>query len=129
MPVLNQVLDKNLILCYYSKAGVGPAHYVDGRPSLAFLGEKMLSKAKKKQAEDIAYRNYLEASKYYRSDKDRRKKLAKEWTKQDIESLRNGFGRQYGSVISSILISLMLRFAFKLLEKWLENKLDELVGE
>lgn len=89
----------------------------------------MLSKAKKKQAEDIAYRNYLEASKYYRSDKDRRKKLAKEWTKQDIESLRNGFGRQYGSVISSILISLMLRFAFKLLEKWLENKLDELVGE
>lgn len=89
----------------------------------------MLSKAKKKQAEDIAYRNYLEASLYYRSDKDRIKKLAKEWTKQDIESLRNGFGRQYGSVISSILISLMLRFAFKLLEKWLENKLDELVGE
>lgn len=89
----------------------------------------MLSKAKKKKAEEIAHRNFLEASRYYRSDEAKKIELARQWTKQDIESLRNGFGRQYGSVISSILISLMLRFAFKLLEKWLEKKLDELVGD
>jgi hypothetical protein len=88
----------------------------------------MLSRKKKQLAEEIALRNYKEASKYYRSDRSQRRKLSHEWTRQDIEALRAGFGRQYGSVLTSILISLMLKFAFKLIERWLEEKLDDLIG-
>lgn len=87
----------------------------------------MLSRNKKKQAEDIAWRNFKEASSHYKSNPSEKRRLAREWTQQDLDALKHGFGRQYGNVIASILISLMLKFAFKMIERWIEKKLDEVM--
>jgi hypothetical protein len=87
----------------------------------------MLSRKKRRQAEDIAAANFDRAGQYYRTDVNNHKRLAKEWTKDDIEALRDGFGQQYGSILTSILISIMMKIAFKLIEKWIQNKIDDLL--
>jgi hypothetical protein len=91
----------------------------------------VLSRKKKRQAEDIARNNFETAGGYYAAGRDiqKRKDLAEKWTKEDIEALRDGFGQQYGSILTSILISLMLKIALKLIEKWVNKKIDELLGE
>ena len=90
----------------------------------------MLSKAKKRQAEQIARNNFEMAGSYYGVSKaDKHKRLAEKWTREDIEALRDGFGQQYGSILTSLLISLMLKVAMKLIEKWINKKIDELLGE
>lgn len=87
----------------------------------------MLSRKKRRQAEDIAAANFDKAGEYYRRDHDNHKRLAKEWTQQDIEALRDGFGQQYGSILTSLLISIMMKIAFKLIEKWIQKKIDEIL--
>ena len=87
----------------------------------------VLSKKKKEQAEQIAKANFDHAGTFYRRDADNHKRLAKEWTKQDIEALKDGFGKQYGSVFTTILISLMLKFAMRLIERWIEKKINDLL--
>lgn len=91
----------------------------------------MLSKAKRKQAEQIARNNFEMAGSYYGAvgKADKHKRLAEKWTREDIEALRDGFGQQYGSILTSLLISLMLKVAMKLIEKWINKKIDELLGE
>lgn len=91
----------------------------------------MLSKRKKRQAEQIARDNFEKSGSYYKSSKhiESHKKLAEKWTREDIEALKDGFGQQYGSILTSILISLMLKVAMKLIEKWINKKIDELLGE
>lgn len=88
----------------------------------------MLSKRKKEQATQIAKANFERAGTFYKRDADNHKRLAKEWTKQDIEALKDGFGNQYGSVFTTILISLMLKFAMRLIERWIEKKINDLLN-
>ena len=98
----------------------------------------LLSRKKRRQAEQIAKENYSHAETYYSNDFassnpeevcGKHKNLAEKWTREDIEALRDGFGQQYGSILTSILISLMLKIALKLIEKWINKKIDELLGE
>lgn len=90
----------------------------------------MLSRKKRAQAEKIARDNFEMAGGYFAAGRDleKRKKLSQKWTREDIEALRDGFGQQYGSVLTTILISLMLKFAMKLIERWVEKKLNDLLG-
>lgn len=85
----------------------------------------MLSRKKRKQAEQIARNNFGAASTYYEDKPEKHEELAKKWTREDIEALRDGFGQQYGSILTSLLISLMMKIAFKLIEKWIQKKIDE----
>jgi len=87
----------------------------------------MLSRKKKRQAEKIAKDNFQRAGSFYGRSPSDQERLAKDWTKDDIEALRDGFGQQYGSVFTTILISLMLKFAMKLIERWIQKKIDELL--
>ena len=91
----------------------------------------MLSKRKRRQAEQIARDNFEKSGTYYSGSKDvlSHKRLAEKWTREDIEALRDGFGQQYGSILTSLLISLMMKIALKLIEKWINKKIDELLGE
>jgi hypothetical protein len=56
---------------------------------------------------------------------DRKRAKVREAVEEQILHQRSSMGMKdgYGSLITSLLISLMIKFAFRLLDKWIQNRL------
>jgi len=85
-----------------------------------------LSKNNKSTVREIAARNWRLAKSAYPASPRDAHLYANQWTERDIINRREEFGRGgFGSIITSIIISLAIRFATKLLLRWLEEEFGE----
>ena len=79
-----------------------------------------LSKRDKSIISRVASDNWRKAKAAYPRSPNRAHRYAVQWTRSEIKS--DWPKSKYGSVITSIIISLAIRFATKLLLKWLEEE-------
>ncbi|MCP4898493.1 MAG: hypothetical protein GY906_16080 [bacterium] len=83
----------------------------------------ILSKRKKTRARDIARKNWERAKRQDGLSPNTRHRYACRWAQDEIIARRLEFGSNgFSSVVTSIFISLAIRFAMKLITKWLEEE-------
>ncbi len=83
-----------------------------------------LSKQNKQTVSDLAAKNWRMAKTAYTLSPIESHKFAVQWTARDIRKDRR-LKSKFGSIITSIIISLAIRFATQLLLKWLKEEFGE----
>lgn len=98
---------------------------IEGRLPLAIPLESpvYLSKRDKSIISRVASDNWRKAKAAYPGSPNRAHLFAVKWTEVDIRS--DWPKSKYGSIITSIIISLAIRFATKLLLRWLKEEFGE----